>query len=370
VLGAKWKSTNRLSSDNRWHDLCVAYNMHEDENDWYAILEVSPDASPEVIKAAVRTLSNLYHPDHAPDADKAAATQRMQLINGAKDVLLNPQARAAYDVRRDARANDDRRTEEDARARAKAQAHAGDTDFERGFEQGNRAVQKTKGWAAGAGSALLRPIATIAEKVVIRASQHIQLAAQQEHARKIALAERTSQLQEALARERASAAARPLKPGYMVLLSVIGAIFGYTAFREFPNSTRVEEATSFGVVGCLLGITISNMIRFRQTRQIAENLKNHAGIGTGLGGGSALMVIAAIGIAIYRGAPPVPPIFTPKVVSRVTPNSTDIVVSSTRQQTSAAKASIPRQPVNKSKSDIRSCLDLRTTEAISQCAGK
>lgn len=67
-------------------------------NTLYDLLEVSPNASPEVIKAAYRQLALKYHPDQQPDARaRQQAEERMKQINAAYDVLSDPVRRAEYD---------------------------------------------------------------------------------------------------------------------------------------------------------------------------------------------------------------------------------------------------------------------------------
>jgi curved DNA-binding protein CbpA len=63
----------------------------------YDVLEVSPNASPEVIRAAYRSLMQRYHPDKNPG--KADIAERAARIAHAYDVLSDPGKRAAYDVR-------------------------------------------------------------------------------------------------------------------------------------------------------------------------------------------------------------------------------------------------------------------------------
>jgi hypothetical protein len=62
--------------------------------DYYAVLGVSPDASPEEIRRAYRDLAKRFHPDANPDP---AAAERMREINEAYAVLSDPAKRAAYD---------------------------------------------------------------------------------------------------------------------------------------------------------------------------------------------------------------------------------------------------------------------------------
>jgi hypothetical protein len=76
--------------------------MPNHAKDYYQILQVDPEADPEVIAAAYRRLSLKYHPDTSRAAD---ATLRMQQINEAYDVLRNPVKRARYDRERDAPAS-------------------------------------------------------------------------------------------------------------------------------------------------------------------------------------------------------------------------------------------------------------------------
>ena len=61
--------------------------------DYYQILQVHYDASPDVIKAAYRKLCTLYHPDvsHNPNEDK-----RMLDINEAYSILSDPDKRTLY----------------------------------------------------------------------------------------------------------------------------------------------------------------------------------------------------------------------------------------------------------------------------------
>lgn len=62
--------------------------------DYYAILEVHRNASPEVIRRAYRTLVAIHHPDVANTPPKFAH-QRMVDLNEAHDVLSDPARRAA-----------------------------------------------------------------------------------------------------------------------------------------------------------------------------------------------------------------------------------------------------------------------------------
>ncbi len=63
--------------------------------DYYKILEVSRDASPEEIQKAYRKLARKYHPDMNPD-DKAAKA-KFQQVQHAYDVLNDAKKRQMYD---------------------------------------------------------------------------------------------------------------------------------------------------------------------------------------------------------------------------------------------------------------------------------
>ena len=62
--------------------------------DYYAILQVAPNASPEVIAASYKALARVHHPDKGGSADQ------MRAVVEAYEVLKDPQKRAAYDQHR------------------------------------------------------------------------------------------------------------------------------------------------------------------------------------------------------------------------------------------------------------------------------
>jgi len=63
---------------------------------YYDLLEVSPNASGEVIRAAYKSLMQRYHPDRNPG--DAAIAERAALVTRAYDVLSQDEKRAAYDL--------------------------------------------------------------------------------------------------------------------------------------------------------------------------------------------------------------------------------------------------------------------------------
>jgi hypothetical protein len=78
--------------------------------DYYEILQVSANADPEVIEAALRQLAKKYHPDR--NIGDPSAEQTMKLIIDAKETLCDPSRRRAYDEKRRAERADNRRTDE------------------------------------------------------------------------------------------------------------------------------------------------------------------------------------------------------------------------------------------------------------------
>lgn len=60
----------------------------------YEVLGVGRLASPDEVQQAYRRLARRHHPDVSPDTDPA----RMAAINGAWEVLGDPDRRRAYDV--------------------------------------------------------------------------------------------------------------------------------------------------------------------------------------------------------------------------------------------------------------------------------
>jgi DnaJ-class molecular chaperone len=71
----------------------AAFDPHVD---YYRLMGVKPDATPEQIHAAYRRLARAYHPDIHPGS--SAAIARMAHLNVAKSVLLDAPTRAAYDL--------------------------------------------------------------------------------------------------------------------------------------------------------------------------------------------------------------------------------------------------------------------------------
>jgi DnaJ-class molecular chaperone len=62
----------------------------------YDNLKVARNAPPEVIRAAYKSLSQKFHPDH--HKDKADSTRAFQLISAAYKTLSDPQQREQHDL--------------------------------------------------------------------------------------------------------------------------------------------------------------------------------------------------------------------------------------------------------------------------------
>ena len=65
-----------------------------DELDHHEVLQVRPDASEDVIRAAYRALARRYHPDTSVDAE---SVPQMVLVNRAWEILGNAERRSLYD---------------------------------------------------------------------------------------------------------------------------------------------------------------------------------------------------------------------------------------------------------------------------------
>src|SRR4051812_350562 len=65
------------------------------DRDYYEVLDVARDATPEAIKKAYRTLARKYHPDVNP-GDKTAES-KFKEAQKAYDILSDPEKRSLYD---------------------------------------------------------------------------------------------------------------------------------------------------------------------------------------------------------------------------------------------------------------------------------
>jgi hypothetical protein len=63
--------------------------------DYYEVLQVSPNADPETIERVFRHLAKRHHPDNVRTGER----ERFEVLLEAHRVLLDPEQRAAYDLR-------------------------------------------------------------------------------------------------------------------------------------------------------------------------------------------------------------------------------------------------------------------------------
>jgi DnaJ-class molecular chaperone len=68
-----------------------------DKRDYYEVLGVGKNATPDEIKQAYRKLAREHHPDMAKEGDKEAAEKRFKEINEAYQVLGDTEKRKMYD---------------------------------------------------------------------------------------------------------------------------------------------------------------------------------------------------------------------------------------------------------------------------------
>ena len=68
------------------------------EKNYYDILEINKNASPEIIEKAYKTLVKKYHPDLQDNNLKAEYEEKIKLINEAFEVLSNSEKRKNYDL--------------------------------------------------------------------------------------------------------------------------------------------------------------------------------------------------------------------------------------------------------------------------------
>ena len=68
------------------------------EENYYDILEVNKNASPEIIEKAYKTLVKKYHPDLQENNLKNDYEEKIKKINEAYEILSNPEKRKSYDL--------------------------------------------------------------------------------------------------------------------------------------------------------------------------------------------------------------------------------------------------------------------------------
>jgi DnaJ-class molecular chaperone len=86
-----------LSSSQQKSTSTCGWTEIEPQKNFYEMLEVSCNASPEVIRAAYRALMEKHHPDKHSEHLRASAEEMARDLNHAYAVLSDPQKRREYD---------------------------------------------------------------------------------------------------------------------------------------------------------------------------------------------------------------------------------------------------------------------------------
>lgn len=68
------------------------------EKNYYDILQINKNATPEILEKAYKTLVRMYHPDLQEGANKQEYEEKLKLINEAYETLSNEQKRKQYDL--------------------------------------------------------------------------------------------------------------------------------------------------------------------------------------------------------------------------------------------------------------------------------
>lgn len=68
------------------------------EKNYYDILQINKNASPEIVEKAYKTLVRIYHPDLQENSNKEDYEEKLKLINEAYEILSNEQKRKQYDL--------------------------------------------------------------------------------------------------------------------------------------------------------------------------------------------------------------------------------------------------------------------------------
>ena len=92
--------------------------MQDDPHDYYEVLQISPNADPDMIQRVYRLLAQRLHPDNQDTGDP----EKFRVLTAAYSVLSHPEERARYDVSY----HQHRQT----RWRLAASGPAGDNDFD------------------------------------------------------------------------------------------------------------------------------------------------------------------------------------------------------------------------------------------------
>ena len=68
------------------------------KKNYYDILQINRNASPEIVEKAYKTLAKKYHPDLQPENKKKEAESILKEINEAYEILSDSERKKAYDL--------------------------------------------------------------------------------------------------------------------------------------------------------------------------------------------------------------------------------------------------------------------------------
>lgn len=68
------------------------------DKNYYDLLQVNQNASPEIIEKAYKVLAKKYHPDLQSEESKKQSEELLKKINEAYEVLSNPEKKKSYDI--------------------------------------------------------------------------------------------------------------------------------------------------------------------------------------------------------------------------------------------------------------------------------
>lgn len=91
--------TGENGAGDSYYSETTASHAQQETEDYYELLQVSPNAHPDTIHRVFKILAQRFHPDNPETGDE----ETFKKILAAYNVLKDPEQRAAYDARRESR---------------------------------------------------------------------------------------------------------------------------------------------------------------------------------------------------------------------------------------------------------------------------